>query len=204
MSSGLELRPLDRRSLRLIYRSEMTQAFPRAERKPLRTIRTMVEAGLCDPVGLWRSGALMGYALSCPIGDDVLLDYLAVCAHKRGEGVGGAMLDLLAERYAGRALVVEAEAPETARSPEERVRRERRLGFYLHRGFRLLDYQAQLFTVRYTMLVRGKADEAAVMAAHRAFYQTRLPAGLYRRYVQIPAPAGPGGRRPERKEEETS
>ena len=46
--------------------------------------------------------------------------------------------------------------------------------------------------------------QAAVMAAHRAFYQTRLPVGLYRRYVQIPAPAGPGGRRPERKEEETS
>ena len=116
--------------------------------------------------------------------------YLAVCEGKRGRGTGSEMLALLSERYAGFAgILAEAEAEEEDAPPEVNALRARRLSFYRRGGFTVLDYEADIFSVRYAMLLRtpgGPADSAAAMEAHRALYRSRLPAPLYRRFVHIP------------------
>ena len=188
--SGLTLRPLTRREVRRIYRWEMCAAFPRSERRPLRSILAMMDRGEYDALGFYQAGTLEGYAMLWRGGRYVLLDYLAVCEGKRGRGTGSEMLALLSERYAGFAgILAEAEAEEEDAPPEVNALRARRLSFYRRGGFTVLDYEADIFSVRYAMLLRtpgGPADSAAAMEAHRALYRSRLPAPLYRRFVHIP------------------
>ncbi len=63
--SGLTLRPLTRREVRRIYRWEMCVAFPRSERRPLRSILAMMDRGEYDALGFYQAGTLEGYACCC-------------------------------------------------------------------------------------------------------------------------------------------
>lgn len=82
----------------------------------------------------------------------VFVNYLAVAPARRGFGVGSRLLDFAwgsgVERLAtsGRpqaALIWEVEIPELADQPQERMRRERRIGFYRRLGGEVieLDYR---------------------------------------------------------------
>ena len=186
----LELRVLSRRQMRRLYRWEMREAFPRVELKPLWTILRLMERGEYDALGFYRGEELMGYAL-LRLGERfVLLDYLGACQGKRGMGVGSAMLEQLRRRYAVTAgLLAEVETIEAALPPEEREKRRRRLAFYTRNGFFDLNYQADIFRVRYTMLgwsASGPTGTGEAMEAHRALYRLGTLLPLYRRYVHIP------------------
>ena len=189
--SGPELRPLCRREVRWLYRWEMKAAFPRAERRSLGLILSMMARGNYQGWGLFRGGEVLGYAFVRLGPSYVLLDYLGVCQGKRDQGLGSALLRALQERYAGSAgMLAEVEAPEEARTPEEAGRRARRVAFYRRNGFTPLDYEADLFTVRYAMLgwsPSGRLEREEAMAAHAAFYRGELPAAVCRRWVHIPA-----------------
>ena len=186
----LELRVLSRRQMRRLYRWEMREAFPRVELKPLWTILRLMERGEYDALGFYRGEELMGYAL-LRLGERfVLLDYLAACQGKRGMGVGSAMLEQLRRRYAVTAgLLAEVETMRRRSPPEEREKRRRRLAFYTRNGFFDLNYQADIFRVRYTMLgwsASGPIGTGEAMEAHRALYRLGTLLPLYRRYVHIP------------------
>ena len=191
MSGDEVLRPLTRREVRMIYRWEMREAFPRAELKPLWSILGMMERGECDALGLFRGEELLGYALLRRGTSFVLLDYLAACQGKRGRGAGSAILAGLKERYAGTAgILAEAEAVEPGISEEETAQRRRRLAFYARNGFFDLGYEAELFSVRYAVLgwsAQGAPDREAAMEAHRAMYRLRVLRPLYQRWIWIPA-----------------
>ena len=186
----LDMRVLSRQQMRRIYRWEMQEAFPRVELKPLWTILRLMERGEYDALGFYRGEELVGYAL-LRLGERfVLLDYLAACQGKRGGGVGSAMLAELQRRYAATGgLLAEVEALEEDLSPEEGEKRRRRLAFYTRNGFFDLNYQADIFRVRYAMLgwsASGSMDTGEAMEAHRALYRLGTLLPLYRRYVHIP------------------
>ena len=189
--TGLELRPLRREEVGWVYRWEMKETFPRAERRSLGHIRAMMDRGVYDGWGIFRREELLGYAFLWRGPSFVLLDYLAVCRGKRGAGLGSALLEGLQGRYSGAAgILAEAEAPEGA-SEEEQDLRRRRLDFYRRLGFAELKYRAEIFTVRYAVLAwsaGGAPDEAAAQEAHAALYRGELPGPLFRRFIHIPAP----------------
>lgn len=70
--------------------------------------------------------------------------------------------------------------------------RNRGLGFYLRNGFRYGGYDCALFGVHYQTLIRGTADVSPeeLLEVHRRFYQSRFPAHIYERFVQLPLAPG--------------
>lgn len=190
----MELIELSPRQLREIYHTRMKEDFPPSELKPLSTMRTLQKQGRYQALGLADGGALAGYALMWrePEQPFVLLDYLGTDPLRRGQGLGGLFLDLLAEHYRQlRGILAESEAPESGEDAGAELRR-RRLGFYARNGFVYGGYDCALFGVHYKVLVRSRepVSRDEVLASHQAIYRSHLPAPLYRRFVRLPLEPG--------------
>ncbi len=189
-----ELRMLSEIQLRRVYHTYIKRDFPRSERRPLSSIEELCRSGRYDAWGVFEGEELQAYAFvwRTAEGQCALLDYMAVSPESRGQGRGTQVLELLRARYGrGCPLLVEAEAPEADSPPETDMRRRRRLAFYQRAGYRMLDYQALIFGVRYAMLV-WPGDCAlsleTLQAAHRDLYRSHMPPFLFRRMIHIPAP----------------
>ena len=187
-----ELRLLTDTQLGRVYRERVKADFPPAERRPLASIRRLRAGGVYDTWGLFERERLLAYAFLWRSADTgcALLDYLAVDGALRGRGTGGRALELLRERYAGRILLAEAEAPSSDALPVENALRARRLDFYRRNGFGLLSYRTLIFGVDYAMLACpacGPEGEAGLQAAHRALYRSEFPGPVFRRMIHIPA-----------------
>ena len=188
-----ELRLLTDRQLRQVYRTFVRADFPPSERRSLASIESLRRTGRYDTWGVFAGEKLLAYAFlwRTAEGHCALLDYLAVCPDGRGRGLGTQALELLKEQYGPScALLGEAEAPEPGLPPEEDRLRRRRIAFYQRAGFRLLDYQSDIFEVRYAMLAWPGAlplSGAELQKAHRGLYQSHMPPLLFRRMIHIPA-----------------
>lgn len=190
----MRLNELNREELSALYRSQMTRDFPPQELKPLKSMLELMEEGRYQALGLFDGDELLGYALVWrePGVPFALLDYLGTLPGVRNRGLGGQMLDLLADYYREeRGIFGEAESDEGG-DPADRELRHRRLGFYLRNGFRYGGYDCALFGVHYQALIRGKADVSPeeLLEVHRRFYQSRFPAHIYERFVQLPLAPG--------------
>lgn len=185
----MTLREMRLPELKQLHETELREAFPPQELKPYAAMKTLYEKGVYHPVGAWEGERLVGYAIlwESPAHPYVLIDYLGVPAHLRNGGLGGTLLDRLAERFAGTdGILVESEAPEGG--PGDALRR-RRLDFYRRNGFTFLDYDCVLFGVHYAVCLRspnGKGTEAGAMAAHQALYAAQFPKWAYEKFIQIP------------------
>lgn len=192
----MKLNELSPQQLAQLYRQELTSAFPPEELKPLRSMLSLMEQGRYQALGLYDGEDLVAYALiwlepGCPF---ALLDYLGTMAGLRDRGLGGRMLDLLAEHYAHfRGIFGEAEAPENGDPAGEPLRR-RRLAFYQRNGFRYGRYDCALFGVHYRALIRGAEDVTAeeLLQVHQSIYRRHFPPALYQRFMQIPLRPGSG------------
>ena len=190
----MELIELTAQQLQRVYQTWMQTDFPPAERKPLSTILALQQQGRYQALGLSDGGALAGYALMWrePGQPFVLLDYLGTDPLRRGQGLGGAFLDLLADRYRTlRGILAESEAPESGEPAGESLRR-RRLAFYQRNGFVYGGYDCALFGVHYKALVRSRepVERAELLKAHQAIYRSHLSPLLYRQFVRLPLAAG--------------
>lgn len=185
----MELRLMNEMEIQRWYVTELAEAFPPNERKPLEEIMDLHEAGRYDIHGLFDGGAMLGYATLWMEPSDpayILLDYLGVTAARRNGGLGGEILRRVVSAYQGRSKVLmEAEQPVPGGDEAENGIRRRRIAFYERSGFTPL-YDMATCGMRFLALVGGEApaDLAPVMAAHRAIY------GPERTDVRVPLPPG--------------
>lgn len=184
----MELRPLPNCDLKHWYETELTEAFPENERKPLEEIRDLISAGCYDLFGLYEGCALLGYAsvMKRPDVDYVLLDYLGVTATRRNGGLGAELIRRLEAQYAGcPGILTEAETPVPGNSEADNALRLRRIGFYQRCGFHPV-YQMATCGAQFQALLLGEVPEdvTKLMADHKAIY------GPLRTDVKIPL--GPG------------
>lgn len=192
----MELRRLTDGELAPWYETELTEAFPPNERKPLEDIRALMDQGRYEVWGLFEGEVLLGYATlwmepadkSC-----ILLDYLGVTAARRNRGLGSQIVRMLVEQLAGKSLLlIEAERPVEGDDLAENALRQRRLRFYERCGF-VPAYDMATCGMRFTtFLPELPADLAPVMALHKAIY------GPARTDVKVPlgpkeVPPGPPG-----------
>ena len=190
----MKLIELREEGLSLLYQQEMTRDFPPQELKPLKAMLELMAQGRYQALGLYEGEELLGYALVWrePGVPFVLLDYLGTLPGVRNRGLGGQLLDLLADYYREeRGIFGEAESDEGGADADRELRR-RRLGFYLRHGFRYGGYDCALFGVHYQTLIRGREDVTPeeLLKVHRSFYQNRFPAHIYKRFVQLPLAPG--------------
>ena len=174
-----ELRAIPTTSWDTWYQTELCEAFPPNERKPLATMLELAAEGRYELLGLFDGVDLLGYATlwSTPEWPSyVMLDYLGVTAARRNGGLGARILAALAEQEAGkRTVIVEADGPDGG-PEEERPLRLRRLAFYRRNGCTPV-YPTFACGNRCQAFVLGPVpeDRAALKAAHRAIYGSGRP-----------------------------
>ena len=170
----MELRPLMEAELQTWYDTELTEAFPPNERKPLEEILALLAQGRYEVLGLYEGRELLAYAtlMKHPDAVYVLLDYLGVTAARRNGGLGAELLRRVGAHcvhYGG--VITEAEAPVPGDSPEENHLRRRRIGFYRRCGF-VPVYEMASCGARFQALLLGPVpeDRTGLMRDHRAIY----------------------------------
>ena len=184
------LRVLTPEELKRVYETDLTEAFPPAELKPLWAMERMRERGVYDPWGLFdEGGEALGYALlwKHPEEPYVLVDYLCVPARLRGRGVGGQLIAMVRQRYpADTVFIGESEAP--TGDPERDEMILRRLGFYARNGAKTLDYDTALFGVHFKTICWAERlpDEGEIMRRHQEIYLRQFAREKYDRFIQIP------------------
>ena len=183
--------------LREFYHTDMTEAFPPAELKPLRAIEKMWAEGWYKPYCLYDddgAGPIGAAFLWLGKPGWALLDYLCVCSDRRNDGLGAEMLRMLPAVEKDSVIFGEAEAPVHAPDP---AMAERRLAFYARCGLRTADYDTELFGVHYKTLYLADREVAdnALMEAHQFVYRNSFTLEKYEKYVRIPYdPDHPGKR----------
>ena len=184
------LKTLSPEELKRVYETDLTEAFPPAELKPLRAMEAMRERGAYDPLCLYdEAGEALGYILLWKHEDGryILIDYLCVPAGKRNGGIGGKLLEAAAAYYPkGTVFIGESEAP--TGDPERDKLILRRLGFYARNGAKTLGYDNALFGVHYRTIcwANPMPEEAEIMQKHQEIYLQQFGREKYDRYIQIP------------------
>ena len=182
----MELRIPTLEQLRAVYHSDMKEAFPVAELKPLAAMERMWRDGWYRPYCLFDGEAIVGECFLW-LGHPgwALLDYLCVTSSRRNDGLGSVILKLLPEVEPGAVIFGESEAPAHAPDP---AMAQRRLGFYARNGLQVADYDSEVFGVHYKTLylAKGEVDEAALMQEHRFVYENSFTPEKFAKYVRIP------------------
>lgn len=140
------------------------QAFPPAERRPWRSILSLLRrnAYVCYG-GYDDSGTLQCCAFFVRAQAFDLMDYLMTMPRQRSQGLGSLFLQKLQDGpLAQRAIVGEVEAPDGG---EEEELRRRRLAFYQRNRFRQTGVRSWLYGVDYRIIAwnlpSGDEDLAA-------------------------------------------
>jgi len=189
------MRLLSKEELREVYVTDLQEAFPPSELKPLRSMEELMDAGLYDP---WvmenEAGEKLGYALLWKHsgGKYLLIDYLCVPSRLRNGGIGAKLLaDVFAQYDADTVFLAESEAPTGDEDADRMI--YRRLGFYQRNGAVILGYDTALFGVHFKTICwcRGKLpDEGTLLRHHREIYLDRFGENRFAQYIQIPLKEG--------------
>ena len=184
----MELKIPTPEEVRDFYNTDMKEAFPPAELKPLSAIEKMWADGWYKPYCLYDDDG--SGPIGCAflwLGHDgwALLDYLCVSAGWRNDGFGAEILRLLPRVEPGTVIFGEAEAPVHAPDP---AMAERRLGFYKRCGLRIAGYDTELFGVHYKTLYLAdrEVEDDALLAEHQFVYRNTFTDEKYAKYVRIP------------------
>ena len=172
----MKLREMTQAELEKAYETDLKEAFPPAELKPLRAIERMRQAGIYDPRALFDED-----------GRYILIDYLCVPAGRRCGGTGGKLLELARARYpADTVFIGESEAPTGDPAADGMILR--RLGFYRRSGAAVLGYDSALFGVHYKTICWAAPlpEEAEILKKHQEIYLRQFGREKYSQYIQIP------------------
>ena len=180
--------------LRRAYETDLREAFPPSELKPLFAMEQLCAKGLYDPLCLVdEENGVRGYVLLWrhEDGKHILIDYLCVPVRQRNRGIGAKLLDAMRRYYpADTVFFWESEAPTGDAEQDEMILR--RLGFYQRCGATVMDYECALFGVRFKTLccAHRLPDEDTVLQKHREIYLHHFGQERYDRYIQIPLRTG--------------
>lgn len=190
----MNLQVLSPEQLQKVYETDLREAFPPSELKPLSAMERMRAKGIYDPLGLFdENRRLLGCALlwKHPEGRYLLLDYLCVPRQQRGGGIGGQLLQAMRARYpADTVFLGESEAP--TGDPERDGLILRRLDFYRRSGAAILGYDTALFGVHFKTICWANPlpCEDEILKNHQEIYLSQFGQEKYDRYIQIPLAPG--------------
>ena len=176
------------------YRTDLTEAFPPSELKPLGAMEAMRRQGVYEPLCLRDgTGDVLGYILLWKHEDGryVLVDYLCVPAGKRNGGTGGMLLrEAIVRSPKDTVFIGETEAP--TGDPDRDALILRRLGFYARNGAKTLGYDSALFGVRFKTICWADPmpEEGEILRKHQEIYLRQFDREKYDRFIQIPLRPG--------------
>lgn len=184
------LRKLELAEVENIYNEWLVKHFPANEVKPLINIKNMWGIGGYEAYG-WFEDTLIGYAFMCkdPNEHCVLLDYFAILDDYRSMGYGSKILTALKELMPGeKALIIETEDVNKAKSLEEAEERIRRDKFYTKNGIIKTCLTATVYEADYRiwyMPINETLSEDDLRKEYDSIYRFMLSEKGYRNYFSI-------------------
>ena len=149
----MELKQMTPAEFSAVYQERMTADFPADELRPLSSMKDLHAQGNYLVYGCYDEQGLAAYAALVLREGAALLDYYAVDASRRGQGVGQKCLSLLQKEPLGADfLLLEVESVESAQTPAQVEERTRRIRFYHHCGCSETPVYAHLFGVEFLIL----------------------------------------------------
>ena len=176
------------------YETDLTEAFPPEELKPLAAMEALRRKGCYDPLCLRDGEEVLGYILLWrhPAAPYFLIDYLCVPAARRNGGIGAKLLEAAFAHYPPETVFLgESEAP--TGDPERDGMIRRRLGFYARMGAKTLGYDCALFGVHFKTIAwcrAGLPGEEELLRRHQEIYRAGLRPEVCREYIQLPLAPG--------------
>lgn len=147
----LELKPptaAEREAIAALY----VRAFPANERRPLEPLMES-HGGHAAMLAAREDGAFCGFVSLLLWQDIAHIIYFAVEEEKRGNGLGGRILDTVQALYPGCRVIVDIEEPEEkAANNPQRIRRK---AFYLRNGYAETNIHYDWRGTDYAILSRG-------------------------------------------------
>ena len=180
--------------LRAAYETDLTEAFPPSELKPLFAMEDLRAKGLYDPLCLMDDdGTVLGYVLLWRHrnGRFILIDYLCVPVKRRNRGIGAKLFAAMREHYSPDTVFIwESEAPTGNKAQDEMILR--RLGFYQRCGGTILSYDCALFGVHFKDLALASPmpPEEEILQMHQDIYRAQFTPERYARFIQLPLAPG--------------
>ncbi len=119
-----------------LYDNFIEPYFPEKEKKPLSSIKRMMEIGLYRVLYLKKNDSIgaAAFLTTYENGKSYLLDYLAVDKNLRSGGLGGILLSECVKQTDGKPIIIETESVEHAKDDRQREKRNRRNSFYQKNG----------------------------------------------------------------------
>ena len=190
----MELRILSPQELRLAYETDLREAFPPSELKPLAAMESLRRRGVYDPLRYFGGdGEALGYILLWKHRDGryLLIDYLCVPSGRRNGGIGGKLIQAVRTHYPPETVFIgETEAP--TGDPDRDGLILRRLGFYQRSGAVTLGYDCALFGVHFKDICWADPlpEEAEILRKHQEIYLDQFGRRRYDQYIQLPLAPG--------------
>ena len=199
---NMQITELNPEQIRQVYAERLTADFPPAEVKPLKRIMQAMSAGKYRCTGLFDGNRLLAYGFFVILRGtdrtDLLLDYFAVDASHRGQGIGSSFLRMLPEQFpAAGTVLIEAETPASAENEAERMQRERRIRFYLRSGCQDSGIETTVFGVGYRILtlpLHAVLSPEQLPCCYAALYRQILPEDMFRAQIRIPGISSGSGK----------
>jgi len=184
----MAIEELTAEEVREVYRTRLVRDFPPNEVKRLSLIEKTARRGGYRCYGLKDGDGLLAYAFFMVLERQALLDYYAVRQDLRGTGVGSRFLRELGEGVmkGNDCVLLETEDPDAVTDPEAKMKRERRLHFYLKNGLLDTGVRSRVYGADYRILqFPGGAipERNEVTARYTAHYRDILP--FWRRLLHV-------------------
>ena len=108
-------------------------AFPKEELLPWWIVRLLTVQKCVDLTGYYKEDTFAGFTFTATTEDILFVLFFAVEDHRRGDGLGSAILQYMKDRNPGKTIVLNVEpVDERAENNDQRIRR---MAFYKKNGF---------------------------------------------------------------------
>ncbi len=182
----MEMKCLDLAEVFDIYDRYAIHDFPASELKTKDHIKDLMTRGLYRCFGFYQQSQLVAYAWFFVYEPSLyLLDFFAVLAAFRSQGLGAQILQLLREQIGAHGVYGEVEDPDYAIDSDDRSIRQRRIGFYLRNGMHLTGVRSSVLTDRYLIFCSEPQPDDIVRQHVRQLYQTMFDEAFYQKHIIV-------------------
>ncbi len=127
----MEIRKIEKKDFKQVKKIYY-EAFPKREQKPFRRFISSWKKGLNNIWVAMEDGEMLGFVVTIPHGNIVLVEYLAVNHKMRSRGTGTALLNTACDYYNQTMILLIEKIDYTADNNLQRIARKK---FYARNGF---------------------------------------------------------------------
>ncbi len=183
----LNIRNIEPNEYKALYEN-MSRDFPRSELPPFFSVKGNLRKRVYNGIFLSDDGEDVGYSvITAPEGlSYALVNFLGVLPRHRSQGYGSRLLETISGRWRDRVIMLEVEAPLSAKDEVERRLRERRIAFYKKNGFRIVPTDTcRIFGVDMEIMANSEDPIGSVKEIMHSLYLPAFGSRPWLRFIYV-------------------